>query len=147
AAFGWGTVRPLGWAYLILGLFTLLALSGLGLGLWRWRREGRSVTHRTALWLLLAGALLATAVCLELWMRRAQAPFGRLLYPALGAVALGLTAGWHALHPRLPLLPLGFMAILTVLLVPFTLRPAFSPPQPLSGEALEALPDEPAVHF
>ena len=147
AAFGWGTVRPPGWVYLILGLFTLLALAGLGLRLWRWRRDEQSVTHRAALWLLLAVALLATAVFLELWMRRVQAPFGRLLYPALGAVALGLTAGWHALHPRLPLLPLGFMAILTVLLVPFTLRPAFSPPQPLSGEALEALPDEPAAHF
>jgi hypothetical protein len=125
----------------------VLALLGLGLAFWRWWRRGRPVGSSVVLWTLLAVTFLVTAAFLELWMGRVKAPFGRLLFPALSAVALALVAGWSTLHPRLPLVSLAFLGALSVFLIPLALQPAYALPEPLAAEELGAFPDEPLARF
>ncbi|MDT8307086.1 MAG: glycosyltransferase family 39 protein [Anaerolineae bacterium] len=145
--FGWGTIRPPGWVYTILLLFMLLALAGLIILFRRWWRRGRPFTAGAVTWALLLLSLLVAAIFLELWMQRVRAPFGRLLYPTLAPVVLGLVTGWRALHHRLPLLPLAFTAVLALLAPPLLLRPAYEPPPNLPAPAIAALPDQPVATF
>lgn len=144
---GWGTIRPPEWVYLVLALLVLLAVAGLA-RLWRrWRRTGRPFPVANLTWLLLLLSLITVVVFLELWMQRVRAPFGRLLYPALAPVALGLVAGWQALHRWLPVLPLLFLAGLALAMPPLLLRPAFAPPTALTAAELAALPGQPLARF
>jgi 4-amino-4-deoxy-L-arabinose transferase-like glycosyltransferase len=144
---GWGTIRPPGWVYTALAILVLLAIGGLVRLVVRWRRAGRPFTVENLTWLLLLVSLVTVAVFLELWMQRVRAPFGRLLYPALAPVALGLVAGWRALHHWLPALPLAFLAGLAIAVPQLVLRPVFTPPPALSAAEMAALPAQPVARF
>ncbi|MCB8919036.1 MAG: glycosyltransferase family 39 protein [Ardenticatenaceae bacterium] len=152
AGFGWGTIRPPGWVYSLLLGFTLLALLGLAWAAWRWWRRppaptGPRLGITPLLYLLLATTLLLTMLFLESWMRRVSAPYGRLLFPAIGAIALLLVSGWHRLHPRLPLLACAFAGGLALLAPWLIIRPAYTPPPPLTAAEVAALPPGPGWRF
>lgn len=141
-AFGWGTIRPDGWVYAVL--FVLMAIAGIGLVLatWQgWRKRGRRLDTGAVLLLLLALALFAVTVALEVWMQRVKAAHGRLLFPAIGALAILLVLGWRSVHPRLPFLATGFVASLGLLAPFLLLAPAFAPPTLLSPVEVEMLPE------
>ncbi|HZD10570.1 MAG TPA: hypothetical protein VE553_04440 [Candidatus Binatia bacterium] len=138
---GWGTVRPDVRLYRVLFILALLALVGLALALWRrWRREHRRLLLALGSQLMLLNliALASTALTLEVWMRRVVAPYGRLLYPALGAVVVLLVAGWSSIERRFPLIPITFLFFVAVLMPEQVMRPAYAPPQPLSEEEVAA---------
>ncbi|HSM55874.1 MAG TPA: hypothetical protein VK879_06940 [Candidatus Sulfomarinibacteraceae bacterium] len=135
---GWGTVRPDFRAYYVLFLLALLAVPGLLLDLARRWRAGNLGRESVLLGMLLV-AVLAVALFLEVWMRRVVAPYGRLLYPALGAIVVLLVQGWATLHPRLPLAPIGFLLALALVAPPAIIAPAYSPPPALSAQEIEAL--------
>lgn len=137
---GWGTVRPKYSVYYLLFVLFLAAVAGLGLSVWR-RRQTRKpfLVNGTAPLFLLVVFLLGSAIFLEVWMHRVVAPYGRLLYPALAAIAILLIAGWRALHRHLPLIPVVFLMGLSVLAPTEVLRPAYSHPQPLTEDEVAAL--------
>lgn len=141
-ALGWGTVRPEGWVYRVLFAFCLLGLIGLVIGAWRWRRQPAPRPHRNSVALLgiLTVALLIVAVFLEWWMHRVIAPYGRLLFPAIGTIIILLLLGWRELHPRLALLPIGFVTGLALIAPTALMLHAFHPPQMLSAEETAELP-------
>lgn len=127
-ALGWGALRPDDWAYTILFVLGILALVGLAvlfIKAWQTRRQEDSLT------LVLVGILLLTvlimSLLLEFWMRQVVAVHGRLLFPALGAIAILLVLGWERLHPKLPLLAYGY-TLAWVLIIPLGfLKPAYTP--------------------
>jgi 4-amino-4-deoxy-L-arabinose transferase-like glycosyltransferase len=141
AGLGWGTIRPPGWVYAVLGGLVLVALAGLLWGFLRWwRRPRRTLSFRPAMHIVLALAPVAVMLFLEIWMRRVSAPYGRLLFPAVGASAVLLAGGWHLLHRRLPLLPVGFMLILAVAAPLVIIPPAYTPAAPVDWTAESAAP-------
>lgn len=80
-------------------------------------------------------------------MRQVTAPHGRLLFPALAAIAVLLVTGWRSLHHRLPVLALGVVATLA-LLAPFLLiRPAYALPRALTAEQLNSYPDDGTIDW
>ncbi len=123
-ALGWGNIKPPGWVYLPLAVAVALGVMGLARLV---RPEGQPWARRVVVGALVA-LCLAAGLALGMWMQRVTAPHGRLLYPALGAAAVLLTAGWRALIPRLTpaiLLYLGGLALAAPI---FLLRPAYAPP-------------------
>ena len=109
--FGWFTVLLPRWIYHLISLLSGLSLVGLGLA-WRERRRGASgwldpfgwIDWPRLGWLLLwAGIVLAS---LLRWLTISKGGQGRLLFPALAALAVVLIGGWRRLFAR-PLEALG----------------------------------------
>jgi 4-amino-4-deoxy-L-arabinose transferase-like glycosyltransferase len=141
AAFGWGTIRPPGWVYLVLLALMVIAGLGLAVAVWRWwRTPGRALDRRGFLLLLLALTVFAVAFMLEIWMQRVKAAHGRLLFPAVAALVILLVLGWRVIDLRLPFLAIGFVAAIGVSAPFLILQPAFSPPQLLTPAEAETLP-------
>jgi hypothetical protein len=141
AAFGWGNIKWPGWVYSPLAALTIAAVAGLFLSIrQQWRLE-RRLTFTLLSVGLLGGTLLSTTVALEIWMRQVTAPHGRLLFPALGAVAILLVVGWRAIHPWLALSGPLYLALLTLAAPFWLLQPAYAPPRPLSTAGAAALPE------
>ncbi len=101
AAYGWGHVWWADGVYVLLSLGAVYLLLRVG---WRaLRRAPRTAKPLTAGegMLVLAALWCGTmGAALLYWMTQVQAPHGRLLFPALGAWALLLTAGARPVHPR-----------------------------------------------
>lgn len=137
AAFGWGNIKPPAWVYAALTLILLPAGIGWFKLLRRWRSRygwrSRPLTSPDVLLLLLTLTLLLQMAALELWMRQVTAPHGRLLFPALGAVALLLALGWQAGGRLLPPLALSALACLSLGSWVGLIRPAYAPPRLLSA--------------
>ena len=149
-AFGWGHVEYPAWVYVALGGLVVLALVGWGRRFMR-RGEGRPSaegpgratpvgTLRACGDVLLLAATWCGAVFLALlqWMRQVEAPHGRLLFPAIGAWALLMAAGWeHLPWPRAArngvLLALVLLNLLTPILV---IYPAFARPRLMDPAAV-----------
>jgi 4-amino-4-deoxy-L-arabinose transferase-like glycosyltransferase len=125
AAFGWGNIKWPGWVYGVWGLFLLVALAGVALTIYR-RWHDKQMMGLLGICSL---TLLISAVSLEMWMRQVTAPHGRLLFPALAAVAILLVIGWYALWPYLPWIAVGVMALLTLASSIWLIRPAYAWPQ------------------
>jgi len=136
-AFGWGHVQYPSWIYLTLSLAWAVSLLGWGQALMRrhFPASGRVFLLALAWWLMVLAALLQ-------WMRRVQAPHGRLLFPAIGAGALLLVGGWASLAQRylkpwvLRLTPVFLIGLAALSLVTpwLVIRPAFAPPRLISPE-------------
>ena len=132
AVFGWFNVVAPDWLYLLFDALTLLAVVGVAVGVWRAWRGANAVLP----WLGLLGAWLAVVlVSLLRWMSLIKAAQGRLLFPALGAVAVLTAWGLAQLAPRRPHVILGpvvlFLALTAALLPPLVIAPAYAPPRPL----------------
>ncbi len=141
-ALGWGIIRPDGWVYTILFVLSLLGFGGLGIASWRWWKnpEPRGKTTPALLVILTLG-LLSVGVFLEYWMHQVVAPYGRLIFPAIGTIAVLLAVGWRAIHPKFVFLPLSIISIVT-LLAPFMLiLPSYTPPPLLNESEIAQLPD------
>lgn len=146
---GWGTVRPPFIIYHLLFVLSLLALLGLARRLPAALRalRAKQLAPRTVLLAILVITLLAITLFLELWMRRVVAPYGRLLYPAIGAIAVLLILGWTALHRWLPLLPIGILLLLAIV-APFAIiQPVYAPPAGLTAEEVSALQPDLSLRF
>lgn len=91
--FGVGNIGLPGWVYGMLRVGWLLALMGWILLLWRGLRGRAEVWVLLWVWFLLILALQVR------WMQLVLAPWGRLLYPALSAVACLLVEGWRGWLP------------------------------------------------
>ena len=129
---GWGTVRlgkwPGGWPYQVF--FILLFLAFIGwlrlLRRWWYQPEKRPAASSTALLGILLVAFLVTSVFLEIWMHRVIAPYGRLLFPAIGSITFFLLYGWYGLHSRLMWLALGYVTALGILTPWVLIVPAYT---------------------
>ncbi len=142
--FGYGVAAPEPYPQLVDGL---LLAAGLGLavlaGRWAWsRRSGTRPSSRireVAAAALVAGLwLLPTLAALLQFSRSIKFGLhGRLLFPAAGAVALLLVAGWTTLTPRRAwpwlhaLVPLGFALLAIWQLV--TLQQAYAIPPAMAS--------------
>ena len=143
-SFGWGTIRARVWLYNIL--FALSAIAGLGLimAAWRWlRRPNHKITVTIILLALLTLSIIAVAFALELWMRRVVASYGRLMFPALTAIAVLMVTGWYSLHSKLPYMATGVIALIALTAPFWLLKPAFAMPTPLDEAEIAEL--EPAI--
>jgi hypothetical protein len=156
AVFGWFNLTAPEWVYLTWNGLFVTALLGLAIGgIGHWRRNplrfDLSLRGLQALlaanWLpglLLAGWLCAVYAGLMLFMLQTEAAQGRLLFPAILPIVIGLTAGWGAWGVRarpflFTLAPLT--ALLTTLFSLFAvIRPAYALPQPVEMVPKTAVP-------
>ena len=132
ALFGWFNILlPEPFYWLVDGL-TVLGLVGLGVFAARSLRWRPAWTRQTLL--MLAAWILLVLVGVARWTLLTPASQGRLLYPALPAVALFLVLGWAELIPRRFRRPVGLTALalwaLWAALCPLLfIRPAYALPQ------------------
>jgi len=149
--FGWFSIlapQPFYWA---MDSLSLLGLAGLGLFLARHRRHLAAWT-RVALAILFAWLVLV-AVGLLRWTTFTLASQGRLLFPALPAIALFLVIGWAELVPKrarrlVGVAALGLWLAWAALCPVLVLEPAYALPKRVhSPSELSALPAPLGVHF
>ncbi|MDM8527416.1 hypothetical protein QUF58_04320 [Anaerolineales bacterium HSG24] len=155
AAFGAGQILLEPWLYDLLRWLKYLIFSGLTIGLIRmglrgWRDRSLTISHQIIL-LLLFWILIIFAALLR-WMQITPASWGRLLFPALPAIAIvsmwGLSQFRRQTEPNLayimPAIMISFMFGLACLSPFLYLRPAYMKPtlqaEPdLSARSLERL--------
>lgn len=134
---GWGTIRPSDEFYTIFFAFAFLA--GLGIvviAIKSWRSGWRPKPETIAITAVLVSAFLTTSVFLEIWMRRVTAPYGRLMYPVIGVVAILLIIGWRSIHPKLPFIPIAITFAMAAVAPFLLLKPAYALPRFLSDEEI-----------
>jgi 4-amino-4-deoxy-L-arabinose transferase-like glycosyltransferase len=148
AVFGWFNVRAPSWIYWVWnGLVALATIGALG-RLSAWRAPGFNPHNLHALlrrrWmpaLLLALWVAAVYAGLLLFLLQTEAAQGRLLFPALTPLALGLAYGlvrlpWRGVVWAAPLLAL----VTTLYALFFVIRPAYAPPPILQALPAAATP-------
>ena len=100
--FGWFNILLPSWFYVIMDLLTVLSLAGAVAGsVAAWRRLRGEWLRRseTQVRLLLLAWIGLSAALLLYWMIRATGSQGRLIFPALGAIAIWFVIGldfWFA---------------------------------------------------
>jgi len=98
ALFGWFNIPVPRWIYKVFDGLSLLALLGLGIGM---VRQPRGRWPSEIWWLLLPSAWLAMLFAgLTRWTHLTPATQGRLLFPAISAVAILLVLGWSQWVPK-----------------------------------------------
>lgn len=132
ALFGWFNVLAPDPFYWLVDALTVLGIAGFGLFLVRSLRHRPRWTGPVLLMLFIWIGLVAVA--LLRWTRMTSASQGRLLYPALAAIALVLVIGWAELLPNRLRRPVGIVGLvawaLCAALVPFlVIKPAYALPQ------------------
>jgi hypothetical protein len=134
AIFGWFNLRAPEWVYGVWNGIVGVAIAGFGYGLlYRKRKQSTVNEQQTAVFglrivsMLLAGWLLAVYAGLVMFMLRTEAAQGRLLFPAIVPIALGLAYGltrWHWAAITAPV----FALITTLACLFFIIRPAYGQP-------------------
>jgi hypothetical protein len=145
ANFGWFNLLAPAWVYWLWTALALLALSGIALD-WRGWRDGFKPLI-TSLPFLLLGWVLLVYASLLLFMMQTPAAQGRLLFPALLPLALGMAYGltiWTSKWPRHPawlwLVLLAGLWGVNLYLLTAVVRPAYAaPPLYASPPSLPAL--------
>lgn len=100
AAFGMGNVHLPGVVYTVLRILVRLAVAGLLIWAVRaWRARHRPGARAWSLALLALWVLVVFAALLR-WMQLVEAALGRLLFPAVGAIAVLLVWGLAQFVPR-----------------------------------------------
>jgi len=147
ALFGWFNILVPELFYRLMDILTGMGAIGLALLLARTLRRRRlpawGVMLLTWLGLVAAGVLR--------WTTLTPASQGRLLYPALPAIALSLVAGWAEILPRRWRWPVGHIALVGWAtwagLCPFLfIRPAYALPPRIQGVDMAGLAG-PQVRF
>jgi hypothetical protein len=139
ALFGWFNVPLPRWLYRLGD--TVSGLAGVGLGIWFLRSAPRRPRRRVAvLVMLLAWIALVLAGLLQ-WTRMTPGTQGRLLFPALPALALVFVLGASTLLPRRVRGPVGWLAggawLVFALLMPLlVIVPAYARPEIVSSADL-----------
>ena len=144
ALFGWFNIPVAHWVYQIWDLFLLAAGAGLLLGLWRRLRNhphpGQFFRQRLAMLALLAWLALLS-ISLIRWTMMTPGTQGRLLFPAIAAIAFFLMLGWREWLPGrrvwLALPPSGLLLLAISSLV-FVIRPAYQPPPLITQDEIPA---------
>lgn len=159
--FGWGNIRAPEWVYWVVGLGALLGIVGLLIGFWRVVKRSRTATPRippvrsfqvyAPLFVLAAWALIIFLALLQ-WMVQTQAPHGRLMFPALPALAPLAVVGWMQLVPRaaqkrvsqaIAVGLFGFAAVAAFML----LLPAYAYPTRLDENDVASIPSRVDIRF
>ncbi|MCS7220184.1 MAG: DUF2142 domain-containing protein [Anaerolineae bacterium] len=149
--FGWFSIPMPGWIYQALDAITLAAATGALLSLGNLLHERRAALVQEPAWrvriLLLVWAALVISLMLY-WMTFAISSQGRLLFPAIGALATWLVLGLDFWLTRLPVqrrwlmltpLPIGLLACSIYVLT--TLLPAsYGAPRPVPAIPANAQP-------
>jgi 4-amino-4-deoxy-L-arabinose transferase-like glycosyltransferase len=135
--FGGVNIAAPQFVYTLYNLFALVTTAAFGL--WFWRNRDR---QPRGLWLLLAWPLLIFLFLLR-WTIISPAFQGRLIFPAVGALAILAAQGLLGLLPddlrRRFAIPLVLAAFAIAALLPWqTIRPAYAYPQPLAEVPEEA---------
>ena len=151
--FGWFNVPVPPWMFAVYDVLSITALVGVGVGVWRLvahkdematqRRRGADSLAILALLLAWFGAVF---VSLLRWMSLIKSAQGRLLFPALGGVAVLVVWGLSQLAPRHRGLLLGValagMGGLAAV-IPFTvIAPAYAAPPWRPDSEAAAAPHE-----
>lgn len=134
--FGWFNVPAPQAMYRTFNALALAAAAGWGIRLVL-RRAPQPRAAWLVVWVAMVGAGLAQ------WTARTLASQGRLLFPALPALAVLFAAGWEALCPRrargAAMALIGLVFLFWAARAPlFTIRPAYAPPPVLDESALPA---------
>lgn len=142
--FGWGNIRAQSTVYDILAIFFIIAAIGLLLALLKRGPMSGLQLGNPAPFLILASWVLVVFISLLRWMMVTQAPHGRLLFPALPAVAPLLVVGWmHWVPGRLQSRAAQLIAVavsIPAFLAPFLiLAPAYAYPQNLTLTDVEKI--------
>jgi hypothetical protein len=149
AVFGWGLIQVEPPIYIVIGLFALVGLSGLTSSFLSGRlRSGPSVERRIVA--VLGLGVLLNLMGLLLWLWRTSAPYGRLLFPTLGPVAVLLVLGWQRWLGRRYRRVFAWIVVLVVGLFAFYvpwryLRPAYADPVVTSSTMEDATRVD--IHF
>lgn len=136
--FGWFSILMPDWVYVVLDVLTILG----GLGLIQWWARDRTTARWVMLWMLLW--FLLVGISLVRWTLMTAASQGRLLFPALPAIALGLALGWAEWAPTrlareremFPLIGAAGLMLLAALLPGWRIMPAYARPELLDREDL-----------
>lgn len=151
ALFGWFNILAPEPFYWIMDGLVVLGLVGFALFLLRSLRRLSRWTGVALAMLVLWSVLVAVGVLR--WTMLTPASQGRLLYPALGAIALFLVTGWAEWVPRRLSLPVGSAALVAwlacaVLCATRVIVPAYALPQRVhSPDALALTPSELHVRY
>ena len=147
-AFGWGHVVADDWVYVV---FNGLALIGaIGVGAWfvtqRARRALAAAQARlqtASLMLMLVWSIVIVAALVR-WVQLLEALLGRLMFPALPGLALLLVVGGLHITRRVWVTAIfpATMAVVSMLALPLTLIPAYTPPPVLSETDLAQQPGQ-----
>ncbi len=101
AAFGWGNIHLPRIFYIVMRIAARLAFAGLIAGTVRaWQAQGHLDPRSWSMALLALWFLIVFAALLR-WMQLVEAALGRLLFPAIGAIAVLTTAGLTELSLQL----------------------------------------------
>lgn len=124
---GWGNIRAHPAVYTLIEIAMIVAMIGFLFGLLRRREDVRKASFAIlGLW----GALMFSAMIY--WMQTTQAPHGRLLFPALPALAVLIIYGFS----QFPVYVLRFTPIVWFLFAALTpavyLQPAYAFPPTLT---------------
>ncbi|MGD1996652.1 MAG: glycosyltransferase family 39 protein [Anaerolineae bacterium] len=143
AAFGMGNIRLANVFYVILRIVARLGIVGLLVWAARSWKAGRRPGPRAWSLGLLALWVAVVVTALLRWMRVIEAPLGRLLFPAIGAIAVLLAWGLARLVPRRfaawPGLTLaGFLFAAASLSPLAAISPAYARPPLLSEDQIAA---------
>jgi len=151
--FGWMNVLMPVWAYRALDVWTALAALGLlirtGRGLARALRT-RAWGEEWAIGLGLLGYVAVLFVAFLRWTAQTPASQGRLMFPAIGPISLGLWVGWEQIAQGLArsrsagfilhILPSVFLSLLALLAPVLWIAPAYRPPDlPVPADILNPL--------
>ncbi len=150
-AFGWGNIIAPDWVYTLFNLLLAAGLIGLPIylaRLWRQRFSNPAAPIELAGLIGLMLSVILVVIALVRWIQLLDAAIGRLIFPALGAIAVLLSVGWLTIWPRrlpqrsIALIPLALLG-LTVLAIPTILLRAYAPPQILTPNELAQQPGQP----
>lgn len=138
--FGWFSILLPEWIYRALDALTVAALAGLAWRAWRARAHGIHVR-----WLLVVAWLVLMSISLVHWNTVVEGFQGRLMFPAISAICVLLVTGWASIPPvplgtNLPRLVVAGMGLLTALVPPLVLSPAYARPPVVEALPADAVP-------
>ncbi len=153
-AFGWGNILAPDGVYLLLDGLLLIGLAGVAYWFVSPRFQRHNLESRLQRWsiVLLAVWTGLIVVALLRWIQWFDAPLGRLLFPAIGAIAVLWSIGWVALAQRffsgrwatiVKLLVPIVLFVLSMLALPLLIVPAYARPTLLNETALTQQPGQP----